>query len=311
MNSGLFQFRLTLILIAVITYVTVSKNIEGYMEIDGLERFYIVHVPDDVSSGGSRLPLVLVLHGGGGNAKQMMKFSKFNNTADDGGFIAVYPEGYNKNWSDGRIGDELPILRDDVKFISMLIDTLIVKYNVDSSRIFSTGISNGGFFSIYLAYKLSNRILAIAPLCANIPENLKDNFSLPLPVSMMLINGTEDKLVKYNGGSVGFREGNRGNSISTDETIRMWVGFNGCSTIPSEEVIPNKNKKDDCKAAKYTYSSGKNNTEVILIKITGGGHTWPGRTQYLPKIIVGNVCKDFDANDYIWEFFKRQSIRLQ
>src|SRR3990167_8674089 len=123
MISGLIQVRTIIFIITVFTYVSTAKNVEGYMEIDGLERFYIVHVPDDADLT-SRLPLVLVLHGGGGNAKQMMKFSKFNETADKGNFLAVYPEGYNKNWSDGKIGEELPMMRDDVKFISMLIDTI-------------------------------------------------------------------------------------------------------------------------------------------------------------------------------------------
>jgi len=121
---------------------------------------------------------------------------------------------------------------------------------------------------------------------------------------MMLINGTEDKLVKYNGGSVGFRDGDRGHSISTDETIRLWVEQNGCSKTPAEEDMTNRDLFDKCKALKQTYSGGKNNTEVILIKINGGGHTWPGGSQYLPKFIVGNVCRDFDAEEVIWEFFK-------
>jgi polyhydroxybutyrate depolymerase len=272
------------------------------MEVDGIERFYIVHLPEN-NSTNKLLPLVLVLHGGGGNAKQMQKFSRFNKTADQNSFIAVYPEGYDKNWSDGRIGDELPMQRDDVKFISMMLDTLIKKYNVDSMRIFSTGISNGGFFSIYLAYKLSNRILAIAPVCAAIPENLEDKFKPDFPVSMMLINGTEDKLVKYDGGAVGFNDGDRGFSISTDKTISIWIKNNNCSTVPAEESIPDKNLKDQCSAIKYTYSGGNAGTEVMLIKIKGGGHTWPGRSQYLPKFIVGRVCNDFDGNEMVWEFF--------
>jgi polyhydroxybutyrate depolymerase len=191
----------------------------------------------------------------------------------------------------------------------MLLDTLIAKYNIDTSRIFATGISNGGFFSIYLAYKLSNRILAIAPICAAIPENLKDEFVPGNPVSMMLINGTEDKLVKYDGGHVGFNNWERGESISTDETIKIWAKNNNCSGSPAEEKIPDSNKKDKCTAVKYTYSGGTNNTEVILIKIEGGGHTWPGGMQYLPKIIVGNVCRDFLANDIVWEFFRKQNTR--
>lgn len=302
------QFRAAIYLILIFTCISYSKNIEGYIEVDGIERFYIVHFPENTDLE-NKLPVVLVLHGGGGNAKQMMKYSKFNNTADKGTFIAVYPEGYKKNWSDGRIGDELPVNRDDVKFISMLIDSLFAKYNIDTSRIYATGISNGGFFSIYLAYKLSNRILAIAPLCAAIPKNLKDKFIPQNPVSMMLINGTEDKLVRYDGGSVGFREGDRGESISTDETIKIWVKNNNCSGSPVEEKIPDVNKKDECRAIRYSYTGGINNSEVVLIKIEGGGHTWPGRSQYLPKFIVGTVCKDFDANDVIWEFFKKQKTR--
>ena len=308
MNSIILHIRLALLLILTITYVSASKNIEGYMDVDGIERFYIIHLPEN-SDIKNPISVVLVLHGGGGNAKHMMKFSKFNKTADEGGFIAVYPEGYEKNWSDGRIGDKLPMKRDDIKFISMLLDTIIAKYNIDIKRVFATGISNGGFFSIYLALKLSNRILAVAPICANIPENLKDSFVPENPISMMLMNGTEDKLVKYDGGHVGFNDWQRGESISTDETIKIWVKNNKCSTTPAEEKMPDSNKKDNCISVKFTYSGGTNNTEVILIKIEGGGHTWPGGTQYLPKFIVGNVCKDFLANDVVWEFFKNQKSR--
>ncbi|HEY3250468.1 MAG TPA: PHB depolymerase family esterase [Ignavibacteria bacterium] len=295
-------------IITLFTNISIAKNIEGKMFVDGIERFYIIHLPV-VKASIEPFPVVLALHGGGGNAKQMMRYSKFNNTADREFFIVIYPEGYNKNWSDGRIGDELPMMRDDVKFISILLDTLKANYNIDTSRIFATGISNGGFFSIYLAYKLSNKILAVAPVCAAIPENLKNKFTLTNPVSMILINGTEDPLVKYDGGSVGFKGRDRGKSISTDETINIWVSQNGCNNTPLEEEMPDNDKKDKCKAVKYTYSGGTNGTEVILIKINGGGHAWPGRAQYLPKFIVGTVCKDFDGNDVVWDFFKRQKTR--
>src|SRR4030095_3865189 len=308
MKSKKNQSWLLVIIILVITGVSESKDDYCSMMVDGIERVYIVHVPSGLNTGIA-YPLILVLHGGGGNAKQMMKFSKFNKTADNESFIAVYPEGYRKNWSDGRIGDELPMARDDVKFISMMLDTIASKYSIDTGRIFATGISNGGFFSIYLAYKLSNRILAVAPVCAAIPENLKDKFTLTNPVSMMLINGTEDPLVKYEGGSVGFREGDRGKSISTDETINIWIKQIGCNNTPMEEKLPDINKEDDCKAVKYTYSGRVKGSEVVLIKIEGGGHTWPGGMQYLPKLFVGTVCKDFNANDVICEFFKRQKTR--
>jgi len=308
MKSPILQVMLKIFLIVLFTGILDAQDIEKTMFVDGLERLYIIHKPKNYNNTET-LPLVLVLHGGGGDAVHMVKFSGFNDVSDKENFIAVYPEGYERNWSDGRIGDQLPMERDDVKFISMMLDTLIAGYNVDTARIFSTGISNGGFFSIYLAYKLSNRILAIAPICANIPENYKNDFKLEYPVSMMLMNGTDDKLVKYDGGSVGFREGDRGHSVSTDETIRLWIEQINCTNIPVIEDMPNTDLFDKCKAVKVTYSGGKYNTDVVLIKITGGGHTWPGGPQYLPKFFVGAVCKDFKAEEVIWEFFKSRTIK--
>jgi polyhydroxybutyrate depolymerase len=288
---------------------TFSKDIEGTMMVDGIEREYILHLPENY--GTENLPLVMVFHGGGGTAKQIKAHVKFNKLADKENFIVVYPNSVDKNWSDGRVGEKLPVQRDDVKFISILIDTLIANYKVDSKRVFSTGISNGGFFSIYLAYKLSGKILAIAPVTANIPENLKDVYKPEFPVSVLLINGTEDPLVKYDGGAVGFGEDGfgRGTSLPTDESIKTWLSNFECSLTPAVEGIPNKDKKDDCRAKKYIYKPCKDNNEVILIKIDGGGHTWPGASQYLPKFLVGAVCKDFNATEVIWDFFKSRQVR--
>ena len=177
---------------------------------------------------------------------------------------------------------------------------------MDTKRVFSTGISNGGFFSIYLALKLSDKILAVAPVTANIPENLKDSYKPVYPVSLLLINGTNDPLVKYDGGPVGFRDedGGRGSSLSTGKTIEIWLSNNNCPNTVTEEKVDDTNKKDGCSAVKYTYASCADNSEVILVKITGGGHTWPGASQYLPKFIVGTVCRDFNATEMIWDFFK-------
>jgi polyhydroxybutyrate depolymerase len=306
------------VIILVLASAAFSKDIDGIITVDGIEREYILHLPKTYeentggkNTGGDNLPLVMVFHGGGGNARQMKNHTKFNKLSDKENFIVVYPNAVDKNWSDGRIGEKLPMQRDDVKFISNLIDTLTAKYKIDPKRIFSTGISNGGFFSIYLAYRLSNKILAIAPVTANIAVNLADEFKPDYPVSILLINGTEDPLVKYDGGAVGFGEDGygRGESVSTDQTISIWTKNNECNINPLAENLDNKNWADKCKAKKYIYSNCAGETEVILVKIEGGGHTWPGGSQYLPKMIVGNVCKDFSATEMIWEFFKSQKSR--
>lgn len=284
-----------------ITYAGIDIN--GSFTVDGLEREYILHLPKNY--GNETLPLVMVFHGGGGTAEQVKDHTKFNKLADKENFIVVYPNSVDKNWNDGRIGDKLPVERDDVKFISMLIDTLTANYKVNSKRIFSTGISNGGFFSFYLALKLSSRILAIAPVTANLPENLKDSWKTDKPISVLLINGTKDPLVKFDGGPVGFKddESGRGVSLSTSWTVKILTENNSCMPGVKVEEIDDK-EDDNCKAEKETYYKCANGTKVILVTIKGGGHTWPGASQYLPKIIVGTVCKDFNATEMIWEFFR-------
>ena len=141
-----------------------AGDIDGRFTVDGIAREYILHLPKNY--GSELLPLVMVFHGGGGTADQIKDHTKFNKLADKENFIVVYPNSVDKNWSDGRIGDKLPMDRDDVKFISTMLDTLIANYKIRSGRVFATGISNGGFFSFYLANKLSSRILAIAPVAA-------------------------------------------------------------------------------------------------------------------------------------------------
>ncbi|MBZ0202000.1 MAG: hypothetical protein K8I03_03180 [Ignavibacteria bacterium] len=294
----------------IFTAICISGNVEGKIVVDGIEREYILHIPKNYE-GTALTPLVMVFHGGGGTASQIQGHTKFDKLSDKENFMVVYPNAVDKNWNDGRIGDKLPMDRDDVKFISVLIDTLSALYKIDTKRVFSTGISNGAFFSIYLAYKLSTKILAIAPVCGSIPENLSKDFKTEYPVSLLLINGTKDPLVKYDGGAVGFKddESGRGTSIAAEWTIKIWQKNNDCQQSTKIEEMNDEDGDDDCKATKYTTYRCKDNTEVVLIKITGGGHTWPGASQYLPKIIVGRVCNDFNATEVIWDFFKSRTNR--
>jgi len=298
-----------LIILLALSINLFSQTKECEITVDGTERTYLLHLPETVTLIHN-LPLVFVFHGGGGTGKQIMKETGFNKISDKEKFIVVYPNGENKGWNDGRGEPIEKTIHNDVKFISKLIDTITKQYNIDTNRIFSTGISNGGFFSFYLAYKMSNKFLAIAPVTANIPKNLKDKYTLENPVSLLLINGTEDPLVKYEGGKIGFKFGkSRGKSISTDETISIFIKNNKCSDKPKAEEIPDKIDDDECYATKYTYSGGIKNTDVVLIKITNGGHTWPGGTQYLPKKLIGNTCKDFNGAEVIWDFFKTRKSR--
>lgn len=285
-----------------------SQTKNGNIIVDDIKRTYLIHIPE-LKNLNANLPLVIVLHGHGGTGKQIMKESGFNEYSDKDTFVVVYPNGINKGWNDGRElnGNED---YDDVKFISQLIDNIIFEYKIDTNRIFATGISNGGIFSFYLADKLSNRFLAIAPVAANIPANLVKDYNLKYPTSLLLINGTEDPLIKYEGGKVGFKIGKyRGWTISTDSTISIFKNLNKCKDKPEITDMPDIIEEDDCQAVRYEYDNGLMNSDVTLIKIINGGHTWPGGKQYLPKFVVGNVCRDFDAADVIWKFFKLRKAR--
>ena len=285
-----------------------AQLMEGYVNVDGQDRTFTLYIPD-VDEKAS-LPLVIVFHGHGGSGNQIMNSTGFNLLADNEKFAVVYPDGMNKSWNDGRREPSDNARFDDVKFINQMINKLAKTFHIDTTRIYAAGMSNGGIFCFYLASKLSSRILAIAPVAANIPENLLDDYEIESPVSLMLINGTSDKLIKYEGGDVGFSITKyRGTTVSTDESIETFVKLNKCPPVPDIEKMPDLDGEDGCVAIKYSYTGGLKNTQVILIKVFNGGHTWPGGTQYLPKLLVGNVCRDFSATEVIWNFFKSISPR--
>ncbi len=287
-----------------INKVTAQSNTEGQVLIGNQSRSYILHLPAGYDNQ-QPLPLVFVFHGGGGNAKQMQRYMGMDPIADREHFITVYPQGINKQWNDGREFDQKIAANNDVLFIGQLLDTLIKNYAVNPRRVFSTGISNGGFFSIFLSYKMSQRLLAVAPVCASIPTKIIDDFYPPNPISVLLISGTADPLVPFNGGTVGNGlTGARGGCTSASQTIERYIAVDKTTAQPVSTDLPNTNKMDGCTAVQYSYEGGKNGSRVVFIKINGGGHTLPGRSQYLPKMIVGKVCRDFDAGETIWQFFQ-------
>ncbi len=270
---------------------------------------YFIFLPDDYKKS-LEYSLVFIFHGGGRNTKQIMKYTKFNQLANKEKYIVVYPEALDPHWTEERKISILP-QNDDIRFIDELIKHLIKQYSINQHQNFAPGIFNGGFICIYLAYHLSNRIRAIAPVAANIPENISRNIKTKYPVSILLMNGTDDPLVKYNGGSVGFGEKNRrGKSIPTEETLHIWKNNNGCENQKIIEEIEYKDKQEVCKAVKISFEKCQNHTRVTSIQLIECGHTWPWSFQYLPEFVIGKTCKDFFATDIIWNFFKNTEKRI-
>lgn len=282
-----------------------GTDLERTMSVDQLERAYLIHFPTGYSST-SKCPVIFALHGGGGNYENAPAFYNLNAEADKHHIIVVYPNAMNKSWCMKGVGSMVEESKqniDDVRFIAAIMDTLSRHYHVDSTAFFCTGLSRGGIFALYLASKLPGRFKAIAPVCASLPLSIVDSYTF-YPTSVLLINGTEDPLLPYDGGhgSISRSKRNEENHfISTHELVQRIKTLNTCPEISLAHRLPDHEKSDRCHALKTTYECS--GTRFTFIKITKGGHTWPGGPQYLSKNIIGNVCMDFKAEEEIVNFF--------
>ena len=280
---------------------------------DSRDREYLLHLPESFSPE-KPVPLVFAFHGGGGTAERMERFSRFSQLSGKHGFIVVYPQGIARHWNDGRQADKLEAQVDridDVGFVMAVLDALKKEYNIDEKRIYAFGISNGAIFSHRLAMEKPEHITAIAPVIGGIPEPLADEFSGQEPVSVLIIKGTEDPLVPCEGGPVApgllgrmLNRAPRGKIVSTEREVELWLKHNKIDAKPVTEKLPDRDKEDGAHIEKTVWADPERGVSVVLYKVIGGGHTYPGGLQYLPETIVGTTCRDVDATEVIWKFFE-------
>jgi len=291
-----------------------KDTLNSSISLGGLERTYLLYIPSSYEPT-KPIPVVFLFHGGGGTGQGMERLTLggLNRIADREGFIIVYPDGIEKHWNDGRGLQAYRAHReniDDVGFISALIEHLIRTLNIDSNRIYAAGISNGGQFSQRLACELSDRIAAIGVVAIQLPEHLPSSCAPKRPVSVLMMPGTEDPLVPWEGGEIGFKRGRKfGRVLSVSESIRFWTMKNKCPSSPMITYEPDRDPKDGTRVRRESYGPCSQETETLLYAIEGGGHTWPGGDQYLPAWMIGRTSRDIDAHEVIWEFFKRHTRR--
>lgn len=290
--------------------VGLERDFVGELVHDGLRRTYLVHVGSSCSAE-KPAPLVIVLHGGGGTGAGTVKLTNFNAIADREGFIVVYPDGVDRHWNDGR-GVEWYRAHteniDDLGFISALIDELSTKLKVDTKRVYVTGISNGGMMSYRLGCELSQRIAGIAPVTASISVNMAKVWSPSRPMPVLIIAGTADPLVPWDGGDIRFGGRIYGTVLSVPDTVKFWVEKSGCLAKPMVIRLPEVDPTDGTTVRKEVYAGCWGGAEVVLYAVEGGGHTWPGGWQYLPERIIGKTSREFSASEVIWQFFKAHSL---
>ena len=268
------------------------------------KRTYLVHVPKDYDPK-KPAPVVLALHGAAMNGSMMVWFSGLNKTSDKEGFIVVYPSGTGTGpfltWNAGGFKGKMAEGRaDDVAFIGKLLDDLGAVVKVDEKRVYACGMSNGGMMSYRLAAELSDRIAAVAPVAGTIAI---DESKPKRPVPVIHFHGTKDTFVPFE-----MAKGKMPSFMKlkgVEESIQTWVKLNACEEKPKTETLSKDG--DEMKVTRKTYGGGKDGSEVVLVVIEEGGHTWPG--QQPPGSYIGRSAKNISANDLMWEFFQKHPMK--
>ena len=276
------------------TLSAMSQSVQKREEImvDDMERAFVSYVP---AGQNKKMPVIISLHGGFASPKGMLHLADFRPLADQDKFILVCPAS-KRFWHDGADNKGI----DDVKFIDQLITYILKTYNGDASRVYVTGISNGGFMTSRLAAQLHNRIAAIAVVAATL--DVAEGYDIEKPMPVMYMHGTNDHIVSYNGGKTFGREIYSHNAI-----IKKWVTLNECNPKPVITQIPD-NANDGTSVVKEEYTN-PDGLKVIGYTINNGGHTWPGGWQYFPKFIVGKTTHNLNACQVIWDFFKPNKLK--
>lgn len=286
-------FLMAFLLLMKPLHISAQTTITGSFVWDGIERDYRLYIPAAYDPQ-TPTPLLFNLHGYGSNNIEQEFYGDFRPVADTAVFIIAHPNGAvdltgNRAWN--TFGATAV---DDVGFLSALIDTISAGYNIDDQRIYSAGMSNGGFMSYDLACFLSDRIAAVASVTGSMLWTRFAACNPDRPIPVMQIHGTADATVPYNGNFF---------FAHIDSLVSFWVNHNNCFPNPEIIEVPDIDPNDGCSAEQHIFSGGDNGSSVEFYKVLGGGHSWPGA-----PINLNITNMDFSASEEIWRFFSQFTL---
>ena len=240
------------------------------------------------SSYSGDAPILFVLHGYTSRALWIMNYSGFQSIADEFGFLVIYPQGTllpstgQTHWNVG--GWTTSSTTDDVSFINSLINFIDDEYSIDLKRIYSTGMSNGGYMSYKLACDLSSKIAAVVSVTGSMTNETTDGCNPTHPTSVAQIHGLQDTVVNYDG---------NGFSKPIEDVMDYWVDINNCTLEPDTSEISGNNGG----GIHDVYSGCDNQTNVELYLMTNMGHNWPNQNNH-----------DLQASTTVWNFLSKYDI---
>jgi polyhydroxybutyrate depolymerase len=262
-----------------------AETLNLSLQHDGLRREYLLYVPSSYNNN-TAFPLLFNFHGYGGTSSDHLSTADMRSLADQENFLLCYPQGSSDSygfgyWNAALAGGDNKSSADDIGFVSAMITSISSSYQVDSTRIYACGYSNGGMMSYFLGGSMSDKIAAIGSVSGTMLEGNPDPVS---PVPMINLHGTADSVLTYSGGD---------GSTSTTDTLLYWATKNGASTTP---VLTNLNS-GDFSVEKSVYSDSNGTAWVEHYKVINGGHVW------FDLDLNGS-----DTNQLLWDFFNKHDL---
>lgn len=296
---SIFAVIIILFLGLILAY-QISDKTTGKITVAGEQREYLLYVPQSYDPE-TPTPLIINIHGFSQWPANQMKVSQWNDLADQDGFIVVYPSGtgFPKRWRVLEDNNEPGGPQKELAYFAMLIDTLSSQYNIDPTRIYASGLSNGGGMTVLLACQLSEKIAAIGGVAGAYLVDM-EKCSPDRPVPAIFFHGMADKIVPYYGGP---SERFELPFPNIPDWVSGYAKLNQCTQESKSIIITNS-------ITSTFYSHCVENSEVVFYMIKDGGHTWPGGNA-LPERIAGKTTSDIDATSLMWEFFQKHPLKLQ
>jgi polyhydroxybutyrate depolymerase len=265
---------------------------------DGQGRTYLLHVPPTYDSQ-TPVPLLLMLHGRGGDGERISALTSFSKLANEKNFIVVYPDGIENQWNYVKdVPGYSSMAQDDTGFLLALLDEVSSQYKIDEKRVYVAGFSNGGFMTQRLACDVPERFAAFASVSAAGFGGMTDLCQTPSPLSLLLMHGTIDAVIPWQG----LVRGNNFMLAPVNETLAFWASYSGCDGEITDTEIPQKGDSPDTSVTLFSVGCSRGN-EILLYAVKGGGHNWPGVPGFIPEEFAGKVNTDIQASEVIWEFF--------